>query len=463
MWIKNAVLTGCFIIAASWFAYGNTISPKMIQKSFSETKEAVCVVTFTQEATDPRTGEQKRQDGNAVGLLVSSDGLVISNGHLQLENISSFNFQVHVRRNGEDQRYSAVLLEKPDDINISLLRIQEDESLALPFVRFKRNSQLSIGEPVMLVGIMGENMDYQRCVELDLISAVFEDPRPAYCLTEGLRLGFVTSPVINAESEVVGIVGFDLGANDGGGVFDKPGHPLVFQTDLFIKYVDNPPDVSDVTVRTEEAWLGVFTQPLTADLAAYWGIEEPGGLVVSTVVPDSPAATAEIIPGDIIRAINGVPLRATQDRDVFSFTKMIRDSEPNSVLNLQMLRDGKEQEIAVTLGLRPRSARDAEEFTDETFGLVVREITRDVRILLNISEDVTGVIVRRVISGSPAHLAKIRPGVIVMGFGEHVVTNLDDYEQAVEKEKERKPSEISVFARVGTATGFFRLQPRWGN
>jgi hypothetical protein len=50
-----------------------------------------------------------------------------------------------------------------------------------------------------------------------------------------------------------------------------------------------------------------------------------------------------------------------------------------------------------------------------------------------------------------------------MGFGDHAVTNLDDYEQAVEKEKERKPSEISVFARVGTATGFFRLQPRWGN
>ena len=75
MWIKNAVLTGCILIATSWVVYGDAISPKVIQKSFSKTNEAVCVVTFTQEATDPRTGEQKRQDGNAVGLLVSSDGL----------------------------------------------------------------------------------------------------------------------------------------------------------------------------------------------------------------------------------------------------------------------------------------------------------------------------------------------------------------------------------------------------
>jgi serine protease Do len=463
MWIKNTFLTGCLLVVASWFAYGDAISSKVIQKSFSEINEAVCVVTFTQEATDPRTGEQKRQDGNAVGLLVSSDGLVISNGHLQLENISSFNFQVYVRRNGEDQKYPAVLLEKPGDINISLLRIQSDEPLNLPFVRFKRNSALAIGDSVALIGIMGESMDFQRCVELDLISAVFEEPRHTYCLTEGLRLGFVTSPVVNAGGEVVGIVGFDLGANDGGGVFDRPGSPLVFQTDLFIQHIDNPPDVSATVVRTEEAWLGVFTQPLTAEFAEYWGIEEPGGLIVSTVVPDSPAAGADIIPGDIIRAINGTPLRATQDRDVFAFTKMIRDSEPNAVVELQVLRNGEAQNISVTLGLRPRSARDAEEFTDETFGLVVREITRDVRILLNISEDVTGVIVRRVISGSPAHLAKIRPGVIIMGFGDHAVTNLDDYEQAVEKEKERKPDEISVFARVGTATGFFRLQPRWEN
>jgi serine protease Do len=182
------------------------------------------------------------------------------------------------------------LLEKPGDINISLLRIQSDEPLNLPFVRFKRNSALAIGDSVALIGIMGESMDFQRCVELDLISAVFEEPRHTYCLTEGLRLGFVTSPVVNAGGEVVGIVGFDLGANDGGGVFDRPGSPLVFQTDLFIQHIDNPPDVSATVVRTEEAWLGVFTQPLTAEFAEYWGIEEPGGLIVSTVVPDSPAA-----------------------------------------------------------------------------------------------------------------------------------------------------------------------------
>ena len=278
MWINKTIVTGCMAILISFGVYADDFTPKKLQQIYGELQEAVCMLTFTQEATDPRTGEQQRQDGNAVALMVSPEGLVLSNGHLQLDNIRAFNFQVQVRRNGEDHKYPAVLLEKPDDVNISLLRIQSEEPLNLPFVRFKRNSSLSLGESVALIGIMGENLDFQRCIEVDRVSAVFEEPRPAYCLTEGLRLGFVTSPVVNVHGEVVGIVGFDLETNEGGNVFAHPGHPLAFQTDLFIKHIDSPPDVSSDTLRTEEAWLGVFTQPLTSEFAEYWGIEEPGRL-----------------------------------------------------------------------------------------------------------------------------------------------------------------------------------------
>lgn len=461
MWIKRTLVVGFVLLLVAYAAVADEFGPKKLQQIYGKLHESVCMLTFTQEATDPRTGEQQRQDGNAVALIVSPEGLVLSNGHIQLENIRSFNFQAHVRCNGEDRKYPAMLLEKPGDINISLLRIQSEEPLDLPAVQFKRNSSLSMGEPVALVGIMGENMDFQRCINVDRIVAVFDEPSPVYCLAEGLRLGFVTSPVVNIRGEVVGIVGFDLGANEGGKVFDRPGHPLAFQTDRFIAHIDAPPDVSEDAVRAEEAWLGVFTQPLTAEYAEYWNIEEPGGLIVSTVVTDSPAHAAGLEAGDIIRAINGTPIRATQDRDVFAFTKMIRESEPRSVVELGILRDGQEQVLPATLGLRPRSAQDAEEFSDETFGLVVREITQDVRILLNLSEDMDGVIVRRVVSGSPAHLAKIRPGVIIMGFGDQKVATLEDFKQAVALEKERKAKEIAVFARVGTTTGFFRLQPRW--
>ncbi len=439
----------------------DSFSQSTLQAAYDSHAPAVCVMTFTQEITDPRTGEPRRQDGHAVALIVSPEGLALSNGHLQLDNVHSFNFRVYVRLEKGEREYPAVMLEKPDDINITVLRIQSDTPLNLPFVRFKRGSQLSLGEEVALVGVMGEAMDFERSLVVDRITAILDEPRRTYCLASALRLGYATSPVVNTRGETVGIAGFDLSRAEGGDIHARSGHPLVFQTDLFIRYIDTPPDVLETLPPSEEAWLGVFTQPLKEEFAEYWSLPEAGGLIVSTVIPDSPAAEAGLMPGDIIRAFDGHPIRAIHDRDVMSFTKMVRDAAPNKVVEIEFLRAGEHKVVLVALGQRPRTARDADEFEDPALGLVVREITRDLRILLNLGEDVNGVIVRRVISGSPAHQARMQPGIIIMSLGDHAISTLEEYERALRAIETAQPAEVSLFARVGPATGFFRLRPRW--
>ena len=182
---------------------------------------------------------------------------------------------------------------------------------------------------------------------------------------------------------------------------------------------------------------------------------------VSTVVAPSPAVDAGLLPGDVIIDFDGTPIRSKLDSDVLSFTKLVREAGPGREVTIRILRDGQPQEIRARLGVRPRTARDAGEYEDPVFGLTVREITTDIRIALNLSEDVKGVIVRRVRSGSPAQLANMRPGVIIMSFGDYPVSTLDEFREAVDKVAARKPAEVSVFARFGPATGFFRLEPRW--
>ncbi|MCH7909107.1 MAG: PDZ domain-containing protein, partial [Candidatus Hydrogenedentes bacterium] len=186
-----------------------------------------------------------------------------------------------------------------------------------------------------------------------------------------------------------------------------------------------------------------------------------GGIVVATVLAGSSAQAGGILSGDVIVDFNGVPVSATQDKDIAAFTKMVRESPIEEELPVTLYREGVVRTIRLTLMPRPKTARDAEEFEDSTFGLTVRELTRDVRIIMNLSDDVEGVIVRRAKSGSSANLAGIRPNFIILRFGEYPIRNLKEFEQAVAAVAAEAPDEVTVFCRIGATTAFFRMRPRW--
>jgi len=140
---------------------------------------------------------------------------------------------------------------------------------------------------------------------------------------------------------------------------------------------------------------------------------------------------------------------------------MVRESPLGQPLALQLYRDGEPMTIRLTLLPRPKSGRDASELEDPTFGLTVRELTTDVRIALNLSDELEGVLVRRVTSGGPAALAGVRPGFVILTVGGRPVGSLTDYAQAVAFEQESRTPEVTLFCRVGANTAFFRLEPRW--
>jgi serine protease Do len=432
-----------------------------IQRAYAKVSPAVGLVSYTAEVTNSTTGETRKIDRDAPGIVVAPDGLVMTHGHMLIEDSVPSNIRFTIGEGDAETEYPVTLLKKPADVNVCFLRIVSDKPLTLPCVKFRRDASLGLGEPVMLIGLLAEALDNARSVSLRRIGAILEKPRRTYCLDEPVRFGFVTGPVIDTHGDVVGVVGFDLATEEGGDLYVRAGHPLVYQAGLFQPYIDRPPTEDTAAEKTEEAWLGVFSQPLTDDLAEYWSLEKKGGVVCSTVVAGSPADKAGLQQGDIILTLNGLPVRPKLDREIVQFTKLVRDTAPGVTIPITFLRNGESKDIEVTLEARPKAARDAEEFEDTTFGLTVREITTDLRMLANLPESVQGVIVRRIKSGSVAELAGMRPGIIVLRIGESVVTNIEEFKQAVEQAATSRPSEIPVFCRAGSVTGFFRLEPRW--
>ena len=440
---------------------GDGLSQASILRAYNESTPAICLVTYSAEVTNPNSGETSKRDSSALGLVVTPAGLVMAPGHMALENAEPFNINVSIGQGDSEQKYEAKLLKKPEDINVCFLRVQSDQPLNLPCIRFTRGVRLGLGEPLLLIGVMSETLDFARGTFTCRVGAVLESPRTTYCIDGALRFGFVGGPVINAQGRTVGVVGFDLTPLEGGDIYVRSGQPLVYQADLFQKYIDAPPSEKNAEARGEDAWLGVFSQPLTDDFAEYWGLPKKGGIIISSLMPGAPGDTAGLKPGDVVVSFNNTPVLAKQDREVVHFTKLVRDAGIGNTVPMRVLRNGQPMDFQVTLKARPKPSRQADEFKDEVLGLTVREITTDVRIALNLGEDVKGVIIRRVRSGSMTDLARMRPGVIILKLGGEAITSLDDYKRVVERIAAEKPKEIATFCRAGTETGFFRLEPRW--
>jgi serine protease Do len=100
--------------------------------------------------------------------------------------------------------------------------------------------------------------------------------------------------------------------------------------------------------------LAASAQPPGPARAGYLGIllsppeQAAAGIMVRDVAPDSPAAKAGVKNGDHI-----VKLGDEETRDVEKFLRDVASKKPGEKLTLVVLRDGKEQNLTVTLGERP--------------------------------------------------------------------------------------------------------------
>lgn len=459
MWNRALWILG--ILAAGSATALEGFPQRVIDSSYETLAPTMCVVSYSFEEPSQNSSRTTKQNATTLGVIVRSDGLVMVRGHVAVESVKPYNIRVRTGMNGEDREYIASYLGKPQDVNVAFLRLQSGEPLNLPTATFAPDAQLNLGEPLLVLGMLGDSLDNARAYQFRFVSAILDEPRTTYALDTPMPYGFIGGPVIDSRGRVVGVMGYDLSPEEGGEFYIRNGHPLLFQAGLFTGAIDAPPGESEDQNKPEDAWLGVFTQPLTDDLAEYWGLPARGGVVISTLVSGSPAEKAGLQRGDVVVEFNGAPVRARQDRDVLQFTRAVRDAGLGANVPLRVLRDGQPVELSILLAARPKSASEAQEHEDAIFGMTVRELTTDVRLRLNIPDSVKGVLVFRVRSGSWADLAEIPVGLLVLTVNDQPVGDVETYKAVTEKLAGEKTTAVTVFGQIRQETMFFRMEPKW--
>lgn len=92
-------------------------------------------------------------------------------------------------------------------------------------------------------------------------------------------------------------------------------------------------------------WLGVGVSEVSAETVKELKLPEERGAVLGKIVPDSPAAKAGLKEKDVVLEINGQRVEGTEQ-----FRRMIREIPAGRKANLTIWRDGRTQNVKVTVG-----------------------------------------------------------------------------------------------------------------
>jgi predicted metalloprotease with PDZ domain len=125
-------------------------------------------------------------------------------------------------------------------------------------------------------------------------------------------------------------------------VVDKEGTPHVYNSE---------------GVRVRRGFLGVGLTEMTPELRAHFGAPEEAGVMVSSVEEGSPADKAGLQVGDIIAALDGKDVKSSWD-----VRSQIRDLKDGEQVPITVYRDGKAQNLSVTVSLRERPQIDMAPF-----------------------------------------------------------------------------------------------------
>lgn len=302
-----------------------------------------------------QNGTQKKEVGGGTGIIISSDGLVLTNKHVVADKAADYTVYTN-----DGKEYSAKVLARDPIQDLAVIKIQADSVLNktgnlnlnnFPAVKLGDSDNLQIGQSVIAIGnALGQ---FRNTVSVGVISGlersiaasgggIKENLNDIIQTDAAINPGNSGGPLLNLKGEVIGInTAIATGAQSIG--FTIP----INQAKRDIKQVE-------ATGKIVYPFLGVryilVNEQVKTDnklSVDYGALVKKGDSGEAAVTSGSAAEKAGIKEGDVILELNGEKITADK-----TLAKLLEKYSPGDKINLKILRNSKTLNAGATLGER---------------------------------------------------------------------------------------------------------------
>jgi serine protease Do len=373
--------------------------------------------------------------GQGSGFFISADGYAVTNNHV-VDHASSVKVTTD-----DGKTYTARVIGTDPKTDLALIKVDGHNDFA--FVKFADKAP-RVGDWVVAVG---NPYGLSETVTAGIVSARGRDigagPYDDFIQIDApINKGNSGGPSFNAEGDVIG-VNTAIFSPSGGSV----GIGFAIPAETAKTVVAQLKQSGHVT----RGWMGVEIQKVTPEIADSLGLKKAEGALVAEPQPDSPAAKAGIKSGDVITAINGEEVKTAND-----LARKIGAMAPGTTVNLQILRNGSQQTVAMTLGTMPsnqqaQAGRENHEPEGSQLGLSLAP-ARDIP-----GEGSRGVAITEVDPNSAAAENGLQAGDVILEVAGKAVSSAADVRKDIHDSRASGKHSVLMRVRSGDQTKFVAL------
>mgnify|MGYP001216374807 CR=1 FL=1 len=361
----------------------------------------------------PHGGGGQIRQGLGSGVIISTDGYVLTNNH-----VVGRADEVTVTL-ADGRELAAEVIGTDEKTDLAVVKVDAGGLTASPL---GDSDLVKVGEWILAIG---SPFNYHQTVTAGIVSAKgrsvgvadYED----FIQTDAaINPGNSGGPLVNLRGEVIGIntaIASRSGGFNGLG-FSIPSNMVRSITDAIVKHG-----------RVQRGKLGVIVQELTDELAQSFQYDSSDGVLIGDVQAGSPAERAGLQAGDIVTHLNGRLVKNVRD-----LRHSVAAMAPGTHVEVGISRDGRRKVLGlelVELEEKPLATHREEADSSDELGLTIETLTPELARRLRLDNDVRGVVVTRVESGSIAERAQLQRGNVIVSVGSIPVETAAEFREAV--------------------------------